>query len=177
MDVSWVHVGNLDPAATEEGLKAHFSQCGTVEQVSIRYSGSGTGGRPAACYRYAIVGFSSPGEATAALDYSGDCVQGSTYKLVVSPDPVGLPEVQRLPEMYDVRAKHSNVVSGLPPRRPGVVPIGHLHTASGMQGLPAGTSLAKTTLWKPTEEQKRRKRRANGKSMAICGVSFAMTLV
>ena len=43
--------------------------------------------------------------------------------------------------------------------------------------MPPGTSLAKTTLWKPTEEQKHRKRCANGKSMVLCGVSFAKTLV
>ncbi|KAJ7864481.1 hypothetical protein B0H14DRAFT_3443530 [Mycena olivaceomarginata] len=110
----WVYVGNLDPEAIQVDLQEHFAPCGEIEYVNFRYSSSGVPGHPQLGYRYAIVKFATATAANAAVDLTGSKLMGSDYSLVVEPDLLGLPEVQKLPEFLKAARTQHHMLGGLP---------------------------------------------------------------
>ncbi|KAJ7749247.1 hypothetical protein B0H14DRAFT_441664 [Mycena olivaceomarginata] len=146
----WVHVGNLDPEAIEDDLQEHFAACGEIEYVNIRYSSSGVSGHPQLGYRYAIVMFTTVAAANAAVNLTGSKLMGSDYSLVVEPDLLALPEVQKLPEFLKVLKAKPHMLGGLPQHQLAAVRPDHkLQTASGMTVTSPVAAVAKTKVWQP----------------------------
>ncbi|KAF7347033.1 hypothetical protein MVEN_01456900 [Mycena venus] len=172
----WVYVGNLDPEATPEDLSGHFSVCGGVQYVNIRYSNSGVPGRPQLGYRYAIVRFDTREAADAAVaNLDGSHLMGSVYKLVVEADLLNLPEVQKLPEFIEIQRKEPLLVAGLPEPKAVLVPVGNSNKLLTASGMTVASPVTRTRVWKPNTGTVRKKRKAKGKSVVVGGMSFTMT--
>ncbi|KAF7345725.1 hypothetical protein MVEN_01592600 [Mycena venus] len=173
----WVYVGNLDPEATLEDLSGHFSVCGGVQYVNIRYSNSGVPGRPQLGYRYAIVKFDAREAADAAIvNLNKSSLMGSEYKLVVEAELLNLPELQKLPEFIEVQRKEPLLVSGLPEPRTILVPVGNGNKFLTASGMTVTSPITRTRVWKPNPDTVRKKRKVKGKSVVVGGVPFTMTL-
>ncbi|KAJ7155656.1 hypothetical protein C8R46DRAFT_1226731 [Mycena filopes] len=145
----WVHVGNIDPKATEAKLAAHFAMCGTVQYVSIRYSSSGRPGNPADGYNYAIVKFKTQGSVRRADAANGSSLPGSQYRMIVSTELLTLPEVQNLPEFREVCAEDPILLNGIPQTQVARVAKPHRvhHTGAGALRFPI--VCAPTVIWRP----------------------------
>ncbi|KAJ7025525.1 hypothetical protein C8F04DRAFT_1239148 [Mycena alexandri] len=173
----WVHVGNLDPMATEPALAAHFAMCGNVQYVNIRYSSSGKPGNPSDGYTYAIVKFETLASVQRAAAANGSALPGSQYRMVVSPELLTLPEVQKLPEFRHVRKQNPVVLQGIPQTKyvPVAMPNGQVHSASGP--VDSTVEIAPTKIWTalPSVVAHRKKSRP-AKRIRVAGVSFSLTL-
>ncbi|KAJ7676856.1 hypothetical protein DFH06DRAFT_1466234 [Mycena polygramma] len=173
---SWVHVGNLDPLATVDDLTAHFARCGELEYVNIRYSATGIPGRPENGYRYAIVKFTDISAVNAALALSDSALIGSAYRIVVKPDLLRLPEVQRLPEYGDAVPNMPALFDVNDPELRYVVPEKSTRVQTGSGTSIASPTMVRTRVWKPDVVTKRERRKAKSKQVVVGGVTFTMTI-
>ncbi|KAJ7068747.1 hypothetical protein C8F01DRAFT_1365032 [Mycena amicta] len=177
MKVGWVFIGNLPPAMTDVSLKRYFSACaGPVANVSIRYCGPPSPSHTTGTYRYAIVMFDGDPETAAASAYralqqDGAIIPGDEkyqgFKIVVTDEPVGLPEVLEVAKGAGFNKNAQNVIfSGLPEHNVRQVP--GIYTADGHTiAKPKPDEVwIKTRVWDPskltsvkTREQQRIDRR------------------
>ncbi|KAF7294323.1 RRM domain-containing protein [Mycena chlorophos] len=159
----WVFVGNLAPAVTELTLRRHFSStAGPIRDVSIRYCGppQKTEGAPPASYRYAIVVFSGTDQQASAstvraLDQNGAILAGDPqfcgFKIVVSEEPAGLPEVAEALRTVGLSQLEEEIaLTGLPEQYIKKVP--GVYTAIGHQpGNDERLPVVKTAVWDPSK--------------------------
>ncbi|KAJ6451299.1 hypothetical protein C8R45DRAFT_1113632 [Mycena sanguinolenta] len=167
----WVHVSNLDPEAVPNDLADHFKGCPGFKYVDIRYSSGGVPGRAQNGYRYAVVKFEEAAQADAALQLHGTKLGGSEYQLVVTPDLLTLPEVQKLPEFRQAVRAQPSLAKNLPLYHPVPrLPDNSLQTASG---LTANSPIVKTNVWKPPRRVSARKTKGKKpKTVIVGGVQY-----
>ncbi|KAJ7810647.1 hypothetical protein B0H14DRAFT_2607162 [Mycena olivaceomarginata] len=169
----------LDPEAIQVDLQEHFSPCGEIEYVNFRYSSSGVPGHPQLGYCYAIIKFATAAAANAVVDLTGSKLMGSDYSLVVEPDLLGLPEVQKLPEFLKAARAQHHMLGGLPQHEVLAVRPDHkLQTASGMTVTSPVALIARTKVWKTSEAVVRKKKNKHSLKEwchIVGGVSFKMT--
>ncbi|KAJ7148104.1 hypothetical protein C8R43DRAFT_1194897 [Mycena crocata] len=167
----WVYVSNLSADVTEDALWAHFSGCGKIASVELRLTGALQPGSAAAdtAYVYGVIQFKTPGAARAAVRLDGSILRtaGFPHPIVVEAELGDLPEVHRAND----RLLHR---SG---------PEAHMATYQTATGVttpsplkPQQWMIEKTKIWKPTEEDKRKVKRAHGKRFVVDGISFSMTV-
>ncbi|KAJ7737095.1 hypothetical protein B0H16DRAFT_1730507 [Mycena metata] len=175
----WVHVGNLDPISTEPALVAHFSMCGNVSYVSIRYSSSGKPGSPEDGYMYAIVKFDTFASVQRAAAANGSALPGSQYRMVVSTELLTLPEVQKLPEFRQVRKKNPVILQGIAQTKYVQVAVPHGQVLSASGPVNSTAEIVPTKVWTAPAVAPvpvARRVRCPAKRLTVAGVSFTLTL-